>query len=105
MHAFVRADLAELLAVGELPFALWSFRRLAAEPSVGRVAAASVLYAVLILSHNLTAFSFSAVLATFCLVLVLSMRNWRVASYLAAAIVLGLALSAFLWLPALGEHT
>ena len=104
LQAFVRADLAELLALAELPFVLWSFRRLAAAPSPGRLAAAGGFYAALVLSHNLTALFFSGALAAYCLLLALQTRGRSATLHLAGGLFLGLALSAFFWLPALGER-
>lgn len=103
-QAFVRADLAELLAVALLPWVLWGFRRLALAPAAGNVALAAGLYAILVLSHNLTAFYFSGALAAYVLGWWAVTRKKQTGMALVAALLLGLALSAYFWLPALGER-
>ncbi|MDA8216997.1 MAG: hypothetical protein M0Z94_05200, partial [Dehalococcoidales bacterium] len=70
-EAYIRADAAEFLALAFLPPLLWAFRRLLAKPSLSRLVVAGVLYAGLILTHNLTAFFFSGLLALYILVLAL----------------------------------
>ena len=104
LQAYQRADLAELLALALLPWVFWALRRLSLAPGPGGLALASGLYALLALSHNLTAFYGSSALAAYCAVLVLPGERRRAAPYLLAALALGLALSAFFWLPALGER-
>lgn len=64
-------------------------------PSAGRLAVSGALYAALVLSHNLTSLFLSPVLAVYCAVLLIHRRTWRAALFLGAAMVLGLALSAF----------
>ena len=104
LNAHARADLPELTAIALLPFVLWAFRGLAMTPGAGRLAGAGAAYALLVLSHNLTAFYFSPALVAYAVVLVLPRRDWQAALRVGAALALGLALSAFFWLPALGER-
>lgn len=103
---YVRGALAESLAFVFPPLLLWlatlTVRRRQARygPALALAAAGFVL------THNLTAFTFAPVLALWLLVEVgLPTRPHKSRAYvlLAVAALLGLALSAFYWLPAVTE--
>ncbi|MHB1415205.1 MAG: 6-pyruvoyl-tetrahydropterin synthase-related protein [Chloroflexota bacterium] len=101
--AYVRADLAESLALAFFPFVLWSFGRLIERPDLLGVALASLLYAGLILTHNLTAFFFTPLLIAYLVVVLVLSRAWRATPFVAGGLLLALGLSAFYWVPALLE--
>jgi hypothetical protein len=101
--AYVRGDVAESLALAFLPLVLWSFRNLVRDRSLGWLVIAAVLYAGLVLSHNLTAFFFTPVLLLYVAYLLLVARNWGALLLASSGVALAFALSAFYWVPALGE--
>ncbi len=104
MEAYVRADVPEQLALAWLPFVLLAFRRLVEAPSAGRLGVAAVAYAALVLTHNLTAFFFSPFLLLYVVLSLALRRAWRTAPAALLGLALGVGLSAFYWLPALGEQ-
>jgi hypothetical protein len=115
---YVRASLAEVVALAMAPFCFLGFGKLLAGPAVEGpcrrrwVAAAGASYALLILSSNVIALLFTPVLAGYCLALWFAGRNrsrrfWCQVADLgwpAFAAMLGLGLSAIFWLPALLEY-
>lgn len=103
VNAYVRGDAAEFVSLALPPFILWSFHRLVVQPSLPRLAVAAGFYATLVLTHNLTALIFSPLLLAYLLVQVAGSKSWRSLPFVAAALVLALGLSAFYWIPALGE--
>jgi hypothetical protein len=116
-----RGDAPEALAIALAPLLLWAFARLRRTASPGDVVLAAVVLAALILAHNLMALVFFGLLLawlvwdvafgyTFVNAWVLNdgaqgpaVRR-RVVAALAGAVVLGLALAAFMWLPAIVER-
>ncbi len=131
-NTYFRGGLNEQYALLLMPWSLWALRRLAATQRVRYLILAALAYAGLILAHNLTALLFSPVLGGYALALALSNRPaalagkamphpparpvrratevlvtaWRRHTWfrLGAAIGLGLALSAFFWLPMISER-
>lgn len=103
--AIWRGNLAETLALGLLPWVFWRLRRLALDGSGRNLALAALAFAALVLSHNITALIASPLLAGYALLLWLTTgRSRKALGLLAGALALGLALSAFFWLPALLER-
>ncbi len=110
-----RGAVPETFAIGLAPVMLWAFARLrisrAASP--GNLIFAALMLAALTLSHNLMAFVFLGLLAAWlaweALVGEGSDPAHRASGWLnvippGAAILLGLGLSAFMWLPAILER-
>lgn len=109
--AYFRGGFTEMFALMFMPFVLWAFRRLAYTGKARYLAAGALLYAAVVLSHNLTALIFSPALGAYIIVLWVSRagaanrkRGWSSLAWLAAAAILGLGMSAFFWLPALAER-
>jgi hypothetical protein len=112
---YVRAAMAESLALAVLPLALWGARRAVLQPGPGAIVLTALGYAAVHLSSNLVALLISPVLAAYIAVLALgrvpAAAPWRVRlrAWLRALVVpglglgLGLALAAFFVLPALTE--
>ncbi|MFH1084977.1 MAG: 6-pyruvoyl-tetrahydropterin synthase-related protein, partial [Chloroflexota bacterium] len=108
VNVYVRGDaLSEFTAMGLLPVALWAATILCQRPSGARVALLGGSYALLIVSHNITALVSSPLLVAWLLAQVLERpapERRRALILGAAALGLGLLLSAWFWLPALGER-
>ncbi|MCX7669363.1 MAG: hypothetical protein N2439_04760, partial [Anaerolineae bacterium] len=119
VDVYVRAAMAESVALAFLPLALWGFREATVRPRVTAVIAAAFSYAAIMWTSNLAALIFTPGLAAYVLALLL-WAGWderkRTAGFrplafavrrglapLAAAI-LGLGLSAAFFVPALIEQ-
>ncbi len=104
--AYVRGNFPEFLAMSILPLALWAFHRVFEPRTQNRVLTfviAVLVFAAIILIHHLTAMLVAALLIAYILFLFAIYRDWAPLLASAAATLLGLALSTFYWLPALGE--
>ena len=119
VNLYVRGDsLGEFTAFAFYPLVLLSLHRLYRHPGPGGAALASLAYAGLVLSHNISALIFTPFAIAYALVLPISdsrtgsnsrsqsaIRNPQSAiGWMVAAFALGLALSAFYWAPALLEQ-
>ena len=102
---YVRGALAESLAFVFPPLILWLGTLLVRRRQARWATALALTAAGFILTHNLTAFMFAPVIAGFLLLEAgcPSATARRAYLGLAVAALLGLALSAFFWLPALRE--
>ena len=121
---YVRASLAETVALAFLPLCLWAFARLLRRPTAARVAVAALCYAGLVFTSNPLALLFSPILGSYvlliCLVRMRDVQPWNQISRQssasaighlghllapsASAVLFGLSLSAVFWLPALLEY-
>jgi hypothetical protein len=99
---YVRGAVAETLALALLPLVAWALRRVALAPSARRVAAAGLVVGLLALGHNITSLIALPVIGLDA-AMVARWRPRRLACLLGAA-MLGLALGAVYWLPALLER-
>ncbi|MGI6367034.1 MAG: 6-pyruvoyl-tetrahydropterin synthase-related protein [Anaerolineae bacterium] len=108
VNSVVRGDaLSEFYAMALAPLALWALLRLVRAPGPGSLLALGVAYGLLAVCHNISAMLVSPVLALWLLALGLAQPRERRARALGtgvAALLLGLALSAWFWLPALTEQ-
>ena len=103
--AIWRGNLAESLALGVLPWTFWRLRRLIQQGSRRSVGLTALAFAILVLSHNITALIVSPLLAGYALLIWLTTGHSRkTLCLLAGALALGLALAAFFWMPALFER-
>jgi hypothetical protein len=100
---YVRGNIAEFTAMGILPFVFWALARLDRRPRIHNVFLFAIVYGLLIMAHNITAMAASVVLVAFAIFLILRRRSPRVTMAICCGVILGLALSAFYWLPALIE--
>jgi hypothetical protein len=110
--ALFRGNLAEAAAWPLLPLALWTMGRLARQGGGRWLAAAAVTFAAVILTHNVFALIFTPLLVAHAAVELGpwlkepgAARPWSHLRQTAVALSLGLALSAFFWLPALLERS
>ncbi len=103
INLYVRGDsLAELWAMAVFPLTLWAAQRLTAQASFGRALVLAASVAVLVCTHNISALLFLPFLGLYVL---LAARPWSpVTVYSFLALIWGLGLSAFFWLPALAEQ-
>jgi hypothetical protein len=106
LQAYVRGSLSNMLALALFPWTMWGLLRVAKHPSVRRVLITAVFITLLFLSHIVSSFLFVGPLAVMGIVTALTMgkelRRQRLTAVL-VALFLGMALSAFFWLPAMQE--
>ncbi|MBN1582537.1 MAG: hypothetical protein JXA89_17645 [Anaerolineae bacterium] len=95
-----RGNLAETWALALLPWVLWTGRLAALNHRWHDIVPCAISYAALVYTHNVYTLLVSPLLGIYLLVLWWRTgHSWRDAIRLGAAISLGLALSAFFWLP------
>jgi len=109
-NVYHRGALAEVLALALMPAILWAMTRLGRNSAPRFLVLSTLLYAALLLGHNITALVFTPVIVVYAAVLTLQC-DWQgvfripySAWSAAAALVLGLGLSAFFWAPAVLER-
>lgn len=115
----IRGALPEAFSFAVFPAALWALDRLRRRPSVGSWVAASTMVAAVILSHNLMGLFFFGLLFAWAIWMAVAERRQTTerrppAADLSisqspnllpsAALLLGLGLSAFFWLPVILER-
>ena len=108
-NLYFRGNVPEALALSLLPWLLWAFWRWWQGPRWSRAVPLALLTTLLLLTHNITAFLGVGLLLAWLLCLLCSGTSGaskrRVALSATLGIVLtGLALSAYFWLPGLGER-
>jgi len=114
VDVYVRAAMAESLALALLPLALWALRKAVNRPNAVNIALVALTYAAIHLSSNLVALLFTPVLGLYLLLLTwLRAREedgsmWRawIKALIPAGVglALGVTLAAFFILPALAEN-
>ncbi|MGQ0604737.1 MAG: 6-pyruvoyl-tetrahydropterin synthase-related protein, partial [Anaerolineales bacterium] len=107
-NTLTRGAAPEALAVALLPWLLWSLHHALRAPSALALLRLSLLYAALLLTHNLTALLGTGLLGVWLVVEIVTARPHvsRVTlhvSLVTLSFLCGLALAAFFWLPALLE--
>ena len=107
LNVYERGALAESFALGLLPLILWSFDRLYKKREPAYLVTASVTLGALIAAHHITALFFMPLLLAYLAFLVIRATQVRALLLSTVAVLLGLGISAFYWLPALLEkgHT
>jgi hypothetical protein len=99
--AYLYGTYPQFLALAMAPITLWAFQRLVLTGRRRYLILGALSYAAVILSHNLTAFLFSPLLATYVLILCpFSPSPWRRLALSALGILLALGMTAFFWFPA-----
>jgi len=107
VNVYVRGDsLSEFWAFVFYPLISWALLSLRERPSAGRLASLALAYACLMLTHNISAMIFTPFVVLYGLTLLLGQETSRLhfLSLCLAAGALGLALSAWFWVPALLER-
>ena len=103
INLYVSGEVGAVLAMGILPFIFWTIVR-ASQNKKWAIPLGSMLVALLILSHNVTALMFSPIILTFSLVLIYRSGNRQILfKKLSLMAFLGVGLAAFFWIPALYE--
>jgi hypothetical protein len=107
---YFRGNLAESLAWPLMPLALWAMGRLVRTGRARWLLLTATTYAAILLTHNVFALIFSPLLALYGIWEIVNRRspiaNRQSATVNCfAALVLGLGLSAFFWLPAIAERS
>ncbi len=109
VNLYVRGDaLSELWAMAFFPLLLWLALLAARRATLGRLLILALAYASLLVTHNISALIFTPFLGIWLLALHgenLRGRRWRPVLTSLGALVLGLALSAWFWLPALADRS
>jgi uncharacterized membrane protein len=81
VNVYVRGDsLSEFYAFVWYPLILWTLDRLADRPTFGRIVAASLPYAALILTHNVSALIFSPFALLYAIVQISKSANHQIAN-------------------------
>lgn len=102
MNLHFQVAIGELLAKAWLPLAFWLMKRWVETKKIENAAGLAVTIALLILSHQAVSLIGLPVIVAYGLLLAKSW-NWRRLIAIVLPVVLGLALSAYYWLPVLGE--
>lgn len=110
LNVYVRAAFAEFMAMALLPWIALAFRRLIQRPTPQHLAFAALSYGALLWTHNITALTFTPLLALLIVAELwlnrgrgaagLWRRSWPVGVSLGLAVALGTAV----WLPGLSEQ-
>lgn len=101
---YVRGDFAEATAFSTIPLVFYGLWKLYKEKKYKYFLLVSASFALIIVSHNLTALMVLPFIILFIIYLLSSSKNIKVNSIrLFSAVFFGILLSCFYWLPALSE--
>ncbi|PIR80137.1 MAG: hypothetical protein COU25_01660 [Candidatus Levybacteria bacterium CG10_big_fil_rev_8_21_14_0_10_35_13] len=102
---YIRGDIAEFWAYAFIPLVFYGLWKTFKEKKFVYVAFTSIIYALLIASHNLTAMMVSPFLLAFVIYLIAKNKKELIINslYLFSSLFLGIIISAFYWFPALLE--
>lgn len=109
-NVYHRGALAEVLAMALMPAILWAMTRFSRKCTPGFLVLSTLLYAALLLGHNITALVFTPVIGFYAVAQAAQSSRQRVLRIpysvwgAALALALGLGLSAFFWAPAVLER-
>lgn len=106
INIYVRGDsLSEFWAMAWYPVIFWTMHRAAQSPKKRPLVAVALAYGALVMTHNISALIFSPFVALYGLILVVQFRpKVKILISLTGAGILGLALAAWFWIPALDEQ-
>jgi uncharacterized membrane protein len=103
VDVYVRGDVAEFWAYAFIPLVFLGLWKIYKEKKWRYVILAAVAFALIIISHNLTAMMVLPFLVLFTAYLFFKAKKRKVTLYLLVAFIIGILLSAFYWLPAILE--
>ncbi len=103
LDIYVRGDVAEFWAYAFIPLIFLGLWKIYKENKWRYVVLAAVSFALVVISHNLTAMMISPFLGLFALYLAYKARSKKSFIYLGAVFIIGAMLSTFYWLPAILE--
>ncbi len=103
LDIYVRGDVAEFWAFAFVPLVFLGLWKIYKEQKWRYVSLSSIAFALIIVSHNLTAMMISPFLLLAALLLAFKSKNKTTTVYLGATFIIGVLLSAFYWLPAVLE--
>jgi 4-amino-4-deoxy-L-arabinose transferase-like glycosyltransferase len=100
---YVRGDVAEYWAYVFIPLVFLGLWKIYKEGKWRYVVLAAASFALIIISHNLTAMMVSPFFILFALYLIFKAKKRKATLYLLGTFIIGVLLSAFYWLPAILE--
>lgn len=100
LNLYVRGDIAEIMALAIVPLVFFCIDKVIKHGRISALVWGSILYALLILSHNAISLMFSPVIFLYVFIAV---KNTRKAFPIWGMLIMGLLLSSFFWVPALYE--
>lgn len=103
VNSYIRVASGELLALALAPYLLLTLIRVFRASSFFRVLLFSLVFALLIISHNISALLWAIFVIGFGLWLMIWDKNLKSFSWVAFGFALALAFSAFFWVPAFFE--
>ncbi|MGA9768115.1 MAG: 6-pyruvoyl-tetrahydropterin synthase-related protein [Blastocatellia bacterium] len=98
-----RGALAELIAFVWMPLVMLMLDGAVKRPGARRIVSGAIFYGLLIVTHPPVAYAFSVSLAVFIAVRAVRSKSWRPVLSGSLICMLGSALSAFYWVPAILE--
>jgi uncharacterized membrane protein len=98
-----RGALAELIAFVWMPLVMLMLDKAVKRPGARRIVLGAIAYGLLVVTHPPVAYAFSVSLALFVAIWAVKSQSWRPVLSGSFIVLLGSALSAFYWLPAILE--
>lgn len=105
VNVYVRGNIGETLGLTIVPLVLYLGERVLQRHRLLDVCSLSVSGAFLITVHNLTSAIFLPIIAFYILLRIIAVRKFEKVKYFLLTFVFSLGLSAFFWVPALGEKS
>jgi len=102
LNIYVRGDVAEFYAYAFIPLVFWGLWKIYKQEKWMHVIVASLAFAAIILSHNLTAMMIAPFIFVFSVILSLKAKN-KTRSLLFLSLFLGIIISSFYTLPVFSE--
>jgi len=103
VNIWVRGSVGEIVAFGLLPFLLWLIVGFFEKPKLWKFALLTLGMTAFMLSHNIMVLFGMPLLLAFIVVSAWQTKSWRRLKWMGLILGLGIGMSLFFWLPALGE--
>ena len=105
INVYVSASVGGALALAIIPFLFWSITKQVQEKTPSSLPRTGLLFALLILSHNITALIFAPIIILFALLISFQSLNFQKSlRSISLSLILGLGLSAYFWIPAIASR-